>query len=132
MARYSIGCERCGGRLRRSNRCRRTSSFRIVRWPRSRCGVLERRRHLPISVVSDRPSSSATENGSLPSSAPPTKPKQPNETMDDALYFTEQHLATREMVRQFARDEVAPTAAHWDAEGKFPWENVKKMGELGL
>src|SRR5881394_4404330 len=52
--------------------------------------------------------------------------------MDDALYFTEQHLATREMVRQFARDEVAPTAAHWDAEGKFPWENIKKMGELGL
>src|SRR5207302_2903160 len=52
--------------------------------------------------------------------------------MDDALYFTEQHLATREMVRQFARDEVAPTAAHWDAEGKFPWENVKKMAELGL
>src|SRR5439155_22714993 len=30
------------------------------------------------------------------------------------------------------RDEVAPTAAHFDAEGKFPWENVKKMGELGL
>ena len=28
--------------------------------------------------------------------------------MDDALYFSEQHLATREMVRQFARDEVAP------------------------
>src|SRR3954466_873068 len=52
--------------------------------------------------------------------------------MDDALYFTEQHLATREMVRDFARDVVAPTAAHWDAEGKFPWENVKKMGELGL
>src|SRR5690349_23660602 len=52
--------------------------------------------------------------------------------MDDALYFTEQHLATREMVRQFARDEVAPTAAHWDAEGKSPWENIKKMGELGL
>src|SRR5881394_581020 len=52
--------------------------------------------------------------------------------MDDSLYFTEQHLATREMVRQFARDEVAPTAAHFDAEGRFPWENVKKMGELGL
>src|SRR5205085_219779 len=44
----------------------------------------------------------------------------------------QQLRATREMVRQFARDEVAPTAAHWDAEGKFPWENIKKMGELGL
>src|SRR4051812_39082767 len=52
--------------------------------------------------------------------------------MDDALYFSEQHLATREMVREFARDVVAPTAAHWDAEGKFPWDNIKKMSELGL
>jgi alkylation response protein AidB-like acyl-CoA dehydrogenase len=52
--------------------------------------------------------------------------------MDDALYFSEQHLAVREMVRQFARDEVAPVAAKLDAEATFPWENVKKMGELGL
>jgi alkylation response protein AidB-like acyl-CoA dehydrogenase len=52
--------------------------------------------------------------------------------MDDALYFSEQHLATREMVRQFARDEVAPVAKKFDAEAKFPWENVRKMGELGL
>ncbi len=52
--------------------------------------------------------------------------------MDDALYFTEQHLATREMVREFARDEVAPVAAKCDAEAKFPWENIRKMGELGL
>ena len=36
------------------------------------------------------------------------------------------------MVRQFARDEVAPIAAKYDAEGKFPWDNVRKMGELGL
>jgi alkylation response protein AidB-like acyl-CoA dehydrogenase len=52
--------------------------------------------------------------------------------MDDALYFTEQHLHVREMVRQFARDEVAPIAAKYDAEAKFPWESVRKMGELGL
>ena len=52
--------------------------------------------------------------------------------MDDALYFTEQHHATREMVRQFARDEVAPVAARHDADATFPWENIKKMGELGL
>jgi butyryl-CoA dehydrogenase len=52
--------------------------------------------------------------------------------MDDALYFSEQHLAVREMVRQFARDEVAPVAARYDADSIFPWENVKKMGELGL
>src|SRR5215211_4068386 len=52
--------------------------------------------------------------------------------MDDALYFTEQHLATREMVRQFARDEVGPTAAKYDAEARFPWENIRKMADLGL
>jgi len=52
--------------------------------------------------------------------------------MDDSLYFSEQHLAVREMVRQFARDEVAPVARKLDADATFPWENVKKMGELGL
>ncbi len=52
--------------------------------------------------------------------------------MDDSLYFSEQHLAVREMVRQFARDEVAPVAARFDADSIFPWENVQKMGELGL
>src|SRR5437016_14493504 len=52
--------------------------------------------------------------------------------MDDQLYFSEQHLATREMVCQFARDEVAPVAAKLDADAKFPWDNVRKMGELGL
>ena len=52
--------------------------------------------------------------------------------MDDSLYFHEQHLAVREMVREFARDEVAPVAARLDAEAKFPWENIKRMGELGL
>ena len=52
--------------------------------------------------------------------------------MHDSLYFTEQHGAVREMVRQFARDEVAPVAARHDADSTFPWENIRKMGELGL
>src|SRR3954447_21090842 len=52
--------------------------------------------------------------------------------MDDALYFSEQHLATREMVSQFARDEVAPVAKKHDADATFPWESIRKMGELGL
>src|SRR5216117_624174 len=52
--------------------------------------------------------------------------------MDDSLYFGEQHLQVREMVRQFARDEVAPVAAKHDAEASFPWESIRKMGELGL
>ena len=52
--------------------------------------------------------------------------------MDDGLYFGEQHLQVREMVRRFARDEVAPVAAKHDADATFPWDNVRKMGELGL
>ncbi len=52
--------------------------------------------------------------------------------MDDHLYFNEQHLAVREMVRGFARDEVGPIAARHDESQEFPWETVKRMGELGL
>ncbi len=52
--------------------------------------------------------------------------------MDESLYFTEQHHAVREMVRDFARTEVAPVAAQFDEAAKFPWENVRRMGELGL
>ncbi|MEO8194610.1 MAG: acyl-CoA dehydrogenase [Gemmatimonadales bacterium] len=52
--------------------------------------------------------------------------------MDDSLYFSEQHIAVRDMVREFAREEVAPVAARFDASQEFPWENVQKMGALGL
>jgi alkylation response protein AidB-like acyl-CoA dehydrogenase len=52
--------------------------------------------------------------------------------MHDSLYFSESHLAVREMVRAFAREHVAPVAARHDAEASFPWENIKRMGELGL
>ena len=49
--------------------------------------------------------------------------------MHDYLYFNEQHLAVRETVRAFARDEVAPIAAKYDASAEFPWPTVKRMGE---
>jgi len=52
--------------------------------------------------------------------------------MDDSLYFSEQNLAVRDTVRGFARDHVAPVAAALDAEGKFLWDNVRRMGELGF
>lgn len=52
--------------------------------------------------------------------------------MHDALYFNEQHLAVRDMVRTFAREQVAPVASRHDDDATFPWENVKRMGELGL
>ncbi|MBA3659657.1 MAG: acyl-CoA dehydrogenase [Gemmatimonadales bacterium] len=52
--------------------------------------------------------------------------------MDDALYFTDHHQQVRETVREFARAEVAPVARELDRTSTFPWENVKRMGELGL
>lgn len=52
--------------------------------------------------------------------------------MHDYLYFSEQHLAVRETVRAFARDEVAPVAAHYDATAEFPWPTIKRMAELGF
>ncbi len=52
--------------------------------------------------------------------------------MDDSLYFSDHHLQVREMVREFAQTEVAPVARELDRTSEFLWENVKKMGELGL
>ncbi|MBX3132973.1 MAG: acyl-CoA dehydrogenase [Gemmatimonadaceae bacterium] len=52
--------------------------------------------------------------------------------MHDSIYFEDHHLATREMVRAFAREEVAPVARQFDESQEFPWDNVKKMADLGL
>ncbi|MBC8256137.1 MAG: acyl-CoA dehydrogenase family protein [Candidatus Marinimicrobia bacterium] len=48
------------------------------------------------------------------------------------LYFTEEHKMLRDMVRDFARNEVKPLAQELDEKGGFPHESVKKMAELGL
>ncbi len=47
-------------------------------------------------------------------------------------YFDEHHVAVRDMVRDFARSEIRPVASELDRTAEFPWENVKKMAELGL
>ncbi|HSC58068.1 MAG TPA: acyl-CoA dehydrogenase family protein [Gemmatimonadales bacterium] len=52
--------------------------------------------------------------------------------MDDALYFSDHHREVREMVRDFSRKEIAPVARELDRTAEFPWENIRKMGELGL
>ncbi len=36
------------------------------------------------------------------------------------------------MVREFSRVEIAPVARELDRTSTFPWENIKKMGRLGL
>ena len=50
----------------------------------------------------------------------------------EQLYFTEEHKMLRNMVRDFARNEVKPLAQELDEKGGFPHESVKKMAELGL
>lgn len=52
--------------------------------------------------------------------------------MTDLPYWTEEHHQIREMVRDFAENEIRPIAREHDLESKFPWETVKRMGELGL
>src|SRR5258705_1605658 len=52
--------------------------------------------------------------------------------MHDSLYFSDHHLQVREMVRDFARNVVTPTARQYDLDSRFPWDNVKQMAELGL
>jgi butyryl-CoA dehydrogenase len=46
--------------------------------------------------------------------------------------FTEEQIMLRDMVREFANNEIEPVASELDETGEFPWENIKKMGELGL
>ena len=43
-----------------------------------------------------------------------------------------EHEAFRKVMRQFAEAEIAPHAATWDREHRFPEELVPKMGDLGL
>ncbi len=48
------------------------------------------------------------------------------------MFLTEEQLMLRQMVRDFADNEVAPLAEKIDAEERFPTETVEKMAELGL
>ena len=45
---------------------------------------------------------------------------------------TDEQRLLRETVREFARGEVAPVAHELDRTKSFPYELVRKMGELGL
>ena len=47
------------------------------------------------------------------------------------LRFTEEQEMIRDMVRDFAKTEIAPFVERME-EGQFPREILKKMGELGL
>jgi butyryl-CoA dehydrogenase len=46
--------------------------------------------------------------------------------------LTDEHHQVREIVRDFADNEIRPIAREHDLEAKFPWETVKQMAELGF
>src|SRR6266513_1089396 len=52
--------------------------------------------------------------------------------MHDSLYFTDHHFQVRDMVRDFAQQVVKPSARRYDLESAFPWDNVRRMADLGL
>ncbi len=50
--------------------------------------------------------------------------------MDFSLSLKQKQI--RQMVREFAKTELAPLAKEIDEEGRFPWEVVEKMGRLNF
>ncbi len=52
--------------------------------------------------------------------------------MEFDFLLSEEHKMIRDAVREFAQNEIAPVAAHYDETGEFPMPIIKKMGEMGL
>src|SRR3954465_8939945 len=48
------------------------------------------------------------------------------------FHLSDEQRLLRDTVREFARGEVAPQAEELDRTKEFPYELVKKMGDLGL
>jgi alkylation response protein AidB-like acyl-CoA dehydrogenase len=47
-------------------------------------------------------------------------------------YLNDDHRAFVRKVRDFAREAIEPVARELDHESRFPWENIRAMGERGL
>lgn len=48
------------------------------------------------------------------------------------MILTEEQTMIRDMARQFARERLAPGAAERDRESRFPAQELREMGDLGL
>lgn len=48
------------------------------------------------------------------------------------LPLTQEQMMIRDMIREFARSEIEPNAQHYNMEGRFPEEILKKLGSLGM
>jgi butyryl-CoA dehydrogenase len=63
---------------------------------------------------------------------PMTKDYPTKEESTMKFQLTEEQQMIRKMVRDFAENEIAPIAQETDKSGQFPWQIIRKMGELGL
>ncbi len=52
--------------------------------------------------------------------------------MDQQYYLTDDQRAVRDLVREIARERIAPLAAHVDETGEYPHEQLKLLGQQGL
>ena len=48
------------------------------------------------------------------------------------MRLTDEQLLLRDTARDFARNELAPHAAEWDREARFPKEALAELGKLGF
>jgi alkylation response protein AidB-like acyl-CoA dehydrogenase len=48
------------------------------------------------------------------------------------LQLSEEHKMIQKAARDFAQNEIAPIASELDERGDFPYETIKKMGQLGF
>ncbi|XP_062515049.1 medium-chain specific acyl-CoA dehydrogenase, mitochondrial-like [Corticium candelabrum] len=57
---------------------------------------------------------------------------QTEENRGFCFAMTEEQVQYKEMARKFAREVIAPQAAHFDRTGEFPWDILKQAFDLGL
>ena len=48
------------------------------------------------------------------------------------MILTDEQIQIRDAARSFAQERLAPFAAEWDRESRFPAEALREMGELGF
>lgn len=56
----------------------------------------------------------------------------PDTVAGPSFALTEEQKMIQNLAREFARNEIAPVAEHYDRSHEYPWPVVKKAQELGL
>jgi acyl-CoA dehydrogenase len=49
-----------------------------------------------------------------------------------SFHLTEEQQMIQRLARDFAQNEIAPVAEHYDKSHEYPWPVIKKAQELGL